>query len=86
MQREKVNIDEKLLTQIANETGGHYYRAKDNESLKKHLFRDRQAGKIEDRSDYTPAIYRTILSLCTGCRSIPLLELLLKWTLLRKFP
>jgi Ca-activated chloride channel family protein len=24
MQREKVNIDEKLLTQIANETGGHY--------------------------------------------------------------
>ncbi len=34
MQREKVNIDEKLLTQIANETGGHYYRAKDNESLK----------------------------------------------------
>ena len=33
MQREKVNIDEKLLTQIANETGGKYYRAKDNESL-----------------------------------------------------
>ena len=34
MQREKVNIDEKLLTQIANETGGKYFRAKDNESLK----------------------------------------------------
>ena len=34
MQREKVNIDEKLLTQIAKETGGRYYRARDNESLK----------------------------------------------------
>src|SRR5215213_3355865 len=32
-QREKVNIDEKLLKQIANETGGKYFRAKDNESL-----------------------------------------------------
>ena len=35
MQREKVNIDEKLLTQIADETGGQYFRAKDNEGLKK---------------------------------------------------
>ena len=33
MQKEKVSIDEKLLTQIANETGGKYFRAKDNESL-----------------------------------------------------
>ncbi len=33
MQREKVSIDEKLLTQIANETGGKYFRATDNESL-----------------------------------------------------
>ena len=33
MQKEKVSIDEKLLTQIANETGGRYYRATDNESL-----------------------------------------------------
>jgi Ca-activated chloride channel family protein len=32
MQREKVSIDEKLLTQIANETGGKYFRATDNES------------------------------------------------------
>jgi len=30
MQREKVSIM-KLLTQIANETGGRYFRAKDNE-------------------------------------------------------
>ena len=33
MQSEKVNIDEKLLTEIANETGGRYFRATDNKDL-----------------------------------------------------
>ena len=33
MQSAKVSIDEKLLKEIANETGGKYYRAKDNVGL-----------------------------------------------------
>lgn len=33
MEREKVSIDEKLLTEIATQTGGRYFRAKDNEGL-----------------------------------------------------
>ena len=33
MQQEKVNIDEKLLKEIAIETNGKYFRAKGNESL-----------------------------------------------------
>ena len=33
MQRQKVNIDEPLLKQIAAETGGLYFRARDNASL-----------------------------------------------------
>lgn len=33
IQQEKVNIDEKLMTAIATETGGKYFRARDNESL-----------------------------------------------------
>lgn len=33
MQQEKVNIDEALLTQIAEETGGRYFRARDNKAL-----------------------------------------------------
>ncbi|MBK7882719.1 MAG: VWA domain-containing protein [Chitinophagaceae bacterium] len=32
-QNTKVSIDEKLLTEIATETGGKYFRAKDNEGL-----------------------------------------------------
>ena len=34
MKSVKVSIDEKLLTEIATETGGKYFRAKDNEGLK----------------------------------------------------
>jgi Ca-activated chloride channel family protein len=33
IQNEKVSIDEKLLTEIATETGGKYFRARDNEGL-----------------------------------------------------
>ena len=33
MQNEKVNIDEKLLTEIATQTGGQYFRATDTKTL-----------------------------------------------------
>ena len=86
LQKEKVNIDEKLLTQIATETGGRYYRAKDNESLKNiydeidHL----EKSKIETSTirRYTEQFYPFALAAALFL----LLELILKWTILRKFP
>ena len=33
LQQERVNIDEELLTEIADETGGKYFRARDNKGL-----------------------------------------------------
>jgi len=86
MQREKVNIDEKLLTQIANETGGHYYRAKDNESLS-NIYSEidkLEKSKIEVTTlrRYTEQFYPFALAAAL----FVLLELLLRWTLLRKFP
>ncbi|HEY4060396.1 MAG TPA: VWA domain-containing protein [Puia sp.] len=86
MQREKVNIDEKLLTQIATETGGKYYRARDNESLKNiyseidHL----EKSKIEVTAirRYTEQFYPFALAAAL----LLFLELLLRWTVLRKFP
>jgi Ca-activated chloride channel family protein len=86
MQREKINIDEKLLTQIANETGGHYYRAKDDASLKK-IYSDidqLEKSKIEVTTlrRYTEQFYPFALAAALFL----LLELLLKWTVLRKFP
>ena len=86
MQREKVNIDEKLLTQIANETGGHYYRAKDNESLKNIYGEiDRlEKSKVEVSSirRYTEQYFPFALAAAI----LLILELLLRWTVLRKFP
>jgi Ca-activated chloride channel family protein len=86
MQREKVNIDEKLLTQIATETGGHYYRAKDNESLKGIYDEiDRlEKTKIEVSSirRYSEQFFPFALAAAISL----LLELLLRWTVLRKFP
>ena len=85
-QKEKVNIDEKLLTQIATETGGRYYRAKDNESLK-NIYREidqLEKSKIETTTlrRYTEQFYPFALAAAL----LLLLELLLRWTLLRKFP
>ncbi len=86
MQREKVNIDEKLLTQIATETGGRYYRAKDNESLK-NIYDEinrLEKSKIEVsamrryKEQYYPFALLAALLI--------FLELLLQWTVLRKFP
>jgi len=86
MQREKVNIDEKLLNQIATETGGRYYRAKDNESLK-NIYNEidkLEKSKIEVTSirRYTEQYFPFALAAAIFL----LLELLLRWTLLRKFP
>ena len=86
MQREKVNIDEKLLTQIANETGGHYYRAKDNESLK-NIYSE--IDKLEKSKIEVTTLHRRterFYPFALAAAALLFLELLLRWTLLRKFP
>jgi Ca-activated chloride channel family protein len=86
MQREKVNIDEKLLKQIADETGGKYFRAKDNESLR-NIYSEidkLEKSKIETTTvaNYTEKFlpFVIIAGICI------LLEILLRLTLLKKFP
>jgi Ca-activated chloride channel homolog len=85
-QRQKVSIDEKLLTQIAKETGGKYYRAIDNTSLV-NIYADiekLEKSKVQvigfDRytERFLPFIAMSFLLL--------VIELLLKYTLLKKFP
>jgi len=86
LSREKVNIDEKLLTQIAKETGGSYYRAKDNESLHNIYSEiDRlEKSKIEVTAlrRYTEQFFPFALAAAV----LLMLELLLRWTVLKKFP
>lgn len=86
LQREKVNIDEKLLTQIATETGGRYYRAKDNESLK-NIYDE--IDRLEKSKIEVSAIRRyseQFFPFALAAAICLLLELLLRWTVLRKFP
>jgi Ca-activated chloride channel family protein len=86
MQREKVNIDEKLLTQIANETGGHYYRAKDNESLKGIYDEINRLEKSKIEVTTTRRYGEQFFPFALAAALALFLELLLKWTVLRKFP
>ena len=86
MQREKVNIDEKLLTQIAGETGGKYYRAKDNESLK-NIYNE--IDQLEKSRFEVSAIRRyseQFFPFAMAAAILLMLELLLRWTVFRKFP
>ena len=86
LQREKVNIDEKLLTQIANETGGQYFRAKDNEGLKKIYS---EIDRLEKSKIEITALKRyteKFLPLAIAAAIFLLLELVLKYTVFKKFP
>ncbi|MEO5681885.1 MAG: VWA domain-containing protein [Chitinophagaceae bacterium] len=86
MQREKVNIDEKLLTQIANETGGRYFRAKDNESLK-NIYTD--IDKLEKSRIEVTALKRyseKFFPFAIAALALLLTELVLRFTVFKKFP
>jgi len=86
MQNVKVSIDEKLLNEIASETGGKYFRAKDNASLqgiydeidKMEKTKIDLVRNIRYADKFLPFVAAAILLL--------LLELMLRYLVLRKFP
>lgn len=84
--QEKVNIDEKLLTAIARETGGNYFRAKDNESLTSiYAEIDKlEKSKIETStySRYAEEFYPFAIAAAI----LLLIEVWLRYRLFRKFP
>lgn len=86
MQREKVSIDEKLLTQIANETGGKYFRAKDNESLSaiyKEIDKmEKSKIQISTYTKYSEQFFP--FAIIAGLLLV--IEFILRFTIFRKFP
>ncbi len=86
MQKEKVSIDEKLLTQIANETGGKYFRAMDNESLNaiyKEIDRlEKSKFEVSTFTHYS----EKFLPFLIAATIFLLLEWILRFTVFRKFP
>lgn len=86
MQQEKVNIDEKLLNEIARETGAKYFRARGNEGLKV-VYQEIDAlekTKIDITSNrrYTERFF----PFAFAAMFFLFLEQLLKYTVFRKFP
>lgn len=84
--QQKVNIDEKLLRLIAEETGGLYFRARDNESLKSIYA---EIDKLEKSRIEVTALRRyteRFLPFAIAAGILILLELALRFTLFRKFP
>ena len=86
MQRAKVSIDEKQLKGIAAETGGRYFRAKNNEGLTGIYDEIDQLEKskveISTRARYTEKFFPFI----AAALALLFLEMLLKFTVFRKFP
>lgn len=86
MQNGKVSIDEKLLKEIASETGGRYFRAKDNEGLEGIYteINGLERSKVEITSitrtteKFYPFVWAALLFIC--------IEIGLRFLVFRKFP
>ena len=86
MQQQKVTIDEKLLKEIAGETGGKYFRATDNSSLDSIYAEinglEKSKVEISTLTRYTEKYFPFLIAALL----LLLLEFLLRFTLLKKFP
>ena len=86
MQNGKVSIDEKLLKEIASETGGKYFRAKDNQGLA-GIYNEidgleRSKIEVTTRTRHTEKFFPFIIA----ALALIVLEVLLRFTIFRKFP
>lgn len=86
MQSQKVSIDEKLLQNIATQTGGEYFRATDNESLEKIYSQidkmEKSKVEITTFHNYSEKFYPFIFA----ALALLFVEIILQYTLFKKFP
>ena len=86
LQRQKVNIDEELLKQIAGETGGQYFRARNNMDLT-NIYAE--IDKLEKSKLEIHVLHRyseKFFPLALAAIIWLLLEAVLKLTVFKKFP
>ena len=86
IQNEKVNIDEKLMTQIATETGGQYFRAKDNASLNTIYSTIDKLEKSKIQIIRSTRYEERFYPLIVAALALLILEIILRYTYFRKFP
>jgi Ca-activated chloride channel homolog len=86
MDIQPVAIDERLLTQIAVETGGKYFRAKDNEGLKNVYAEIDGFEKTAVDITTTTKYLEKFAPFALAALALLLLELLLRHLVFKKFP
>ncbi len=86
LQEEKVNIDEPLLREIAIETGGQYFRAKEDQGLNTIYKEIDQLEKSKITISVTRSYTERFFPLAFIAIAFLLGELLLRLTVFRQFP
>ena len=86
IQKQKVNIDEPLLRQIAAETGGLYFRARDNSSLQSIYTEIDKLEKTKVDISVLKRYTEQFFPFAVAAAIFILLELLLRYTIFKKFP
>ncbi len=86
LQKQQVNVNENLLRDIASETGGLYFRARDNASLQ-HIYAE--IDKLEKSTVQITSLKRfteKFLPFAVAAAFFLLFEILLRYTVFKKFP
>lgn len=79
-------LDEELLTNIASSTGGQYYRAKDKDGLKKVYRQIDQLEKSKVEVSFSTRSDERFVPFVLAALAFVFLEMLVKFTVFRKFP
>ena len=86
VQNMKVEIDEKLLKEVAESTGGRYFRATDNTKLAQIYSEINKMEKAKTTVDSFPVYKELFGSFAVWALLALLLELLLNWFVIRRLP
>jgi Ca-activated chloride channel family protein len=86
MQSVKVSIDEPLLKEISSETGGQYFRAKDNAGLAGIYSTIDGLEKSKVEISTSTRFTNKFLPFAIGAAFFLLMEILLRYLVFRKFP
>jgi Ca-activated chloride channel family protein len=82
----KVEIDEELLKEMAESTGGRYFRATDNTKLAEIYSEINKMEKAKTTVDSFPVYEELFGTFAVWALIALMLELLLKWFVIRRLP
>ncbi len=86
LQNVKVEIDEKLLSEIAESTGGRYFRATDNTKLAEIYSEINKMEKVRTTVDSFPVYKELFLKYALMALLALILELVFNWFVIRRLP